>query len=159
MTAYVELPLDAVDQQACRVLAAGRCRLKLRTGGTTVAAFPTETDLARAIRQVTRQRLPFKLTAGLHRAVRHRDPATGFEHHGFLNVVLATAAALAGSPTSSIASILGIRSPVIVAAAMRRLSPGTARSVRRQFESFGTCSIDEPLGDLVALGLLAETRS
>jgi hypothetical protein len=45
-----------------------------------------------------------------------------------------------------------------VADAVRRLSPESTRSVRRQFESFGTCSIDEPLDDLTALGLLEEIR-
>ena len=42
-------------------------------------------------------RSPFKCTAGLHNAVRHRDPDTGFEHHGFLNVLLATRASLDGA--------------------------------------------------------------
>ena len=35
--------------------------------------------------------LPFKLTAGLHEAVRHTNAETGFTHHGFLNLVLAAA--------------------------------------------------------------------
>ena len=154
VTGYLELPTTPLDPAAYRVLADSRHHLKLRTGGTSAAAFPSEADLAQAIRCATRLRLRFKLTAGLHRAVRHDDPATGFEHHGFVNVVLATAAALAGRPTSSIASILAIRNSAAVAHAVRRLSPETAHAVRRQFESFGTCSIAEPLDDLTALGLL-----
>jgi hypothetical protein len=31
--------------------------------------------------------------------------------------------------------------------------------VRKQFRSFGTCSIAEPLGDLAALGLLSGTHA
>lgn len=154
VTGYLELPPTALDSAAYRVLADSRHHLKLRTGGTSADAFPNEADLARAIRCATRVRLPFKLTAGLHHAVRHDDPATGFEHHGFVNVVLATAAALTGRPTSSIASILAIRNSAAVADAVRRLSAETAHAVRRQFESFGTCSIAEPLDDLTALGLL-----
>ena len=40
---------------------------------------------------------PFKCTAGLHNAVRHRAADTGFEHHGFLNVLLATRQAFDGA--------------------------------------------------------------
>ncbi|MEU3889697.1 hypothetical protein [Streptomyces sp. NPDC029041] len=157
-TGYLEVPVGEVDHALCRSLALTRHRLKLRTGGTTATAFPTENELAAAIGHATLNRLSFKLTAGLHHAVRHRDPVTGFEHHGFLNVLLATSAVLAGSPASSVASILADRNPASVAEAFRRLDAETTHSVRRQFESFGTCSIDEPLDDLTALGLIEETR-
>jgi hypothetical protein len=157
-TAYVELPLSALDDATCRLLAQRPHRLKMRTGGTTADAFPTDAELARALRQAVGSRLPFKLTAGLHHAVRHRDPETGFEHHGFLNVVLATAAALDGSDADAVEAALARRDPEHVASEVRRLDPGRACAVRQRFLSFGTCSIDEPLHDLTTLGLLQEAQ-
>ena len=55
--------------------------------------------------------MPFKCTAGLHHAVRHRAADTGFEHHGFLNVLLAVAAALTGEDAGEVAAELADPTP------------------------------------------------
>ena len=44
-------------------------------------------DVHRSAASTARSR--FKCTAGLHHAVRNTDPDTGFEQHGFLNILLA----------------------------------------------------------------------
>ncbi len=128
--------------------------LKLRTGGETPGAFPDEATLASALEAALQQGLRFKLTAGLHHAVRHTDPATGFEHHGFLNVVLATHAALTGS--ADVAEALHLRDAAVVAAGIADLDEAERGAVRSRFLSFGTCSITEPIDDLRLLGLLDE---
>ena len=127
--------------------------LKLRTGGETVDAFPDDALLADALDAAVQQDLRFKLTAGLHHAVRHTDASTGFEHHGFLNVVLAVHAALAGAG-DDIATILGERDASLIAASVSRLDEAECGQIRSQFLSFGTCSITDPIDDLRHLGLL-----
>jgi hypothetical protein len=154
VTAFVELPWSAIDHHACTRLAAGWHHLKIRTGGASAASFPSEALLARIIICSVQHDLPFKLTAGLHDAVRHRDPVTAFEHHGFLNVIAATAGALAGNNVHTVQSLLATQDPEHLADLVRRLEPAVARTVRRQFVSFGTCNIDEPLQDLVKLRLI-----
>ncbi|MGI9084350.1 MAG: hypothetical protein ACR2FE_03570 [Aeromicrobium sp.] len=124
--------------------------LKLRTGGETPDAFPDESRLAAALAQGLR----FKLTAGLHGAVRHTDPETGFEHHGFLNVVLAVHAAMTGS--DDLVARLAERDASVVAAAVAGLDEHARGMVRSRFLSFGTCSITDPIDDLRKLGLLEE---
>jgi hypothetical protein len=128
--------------------------VKLRTGGTTANAFPDEETLGSAIAGCVRAGRVFKCTAGLHAALRHRDPATGLEQHGFLNVMLAAHAALGGADGAAVAEILARRDAAEVVDPIRHWDAATAREVRRTFASFGTCSIDEPLADLTTLGLL-----
>ncbi len=128
--------------------------LKLRTGGHTADAFPSDGRLASALTDALEHDLRFKLTAGLHNAVRHTDPATGFEHQGFLNVVLAVNAVLSGSSDDVAAAILAERDPSVVAARVSDLDEAARGHVRSRFLSFGTCSISEPLDDLRGLGLL-----
>jgi hypothetical protein len=128
--------------------------LKLRTGGETADAFPDDAQLASALTDALEQDLRFKLTAGLHQAVRHTDPATGFEHQGFLNVVLAVHAVLSGSSDDVAAAILAERDASVVAAAVSDLDEAARGHVRSRFLSFGTCSITEPIDDLRGLGLL-----
>nr|BFE70363.1 hypothetical protein GCM10020092_036640 [Actinoplanes digitatis] len=97
--------------------------------------------------------LAYKLTAGLHDPIRHRDPATGFEHHGYLNVLLATARALTGGAVdAALADHDGAR----VAAAVAAIDDPLAERVRHHFVSFGTCSITEPVDGLLRHGLLPE---
>ncbi len=128
--------------------------LKLRTGGQTSDAFPSEERLAHALDTCLGQGGEFKLTAGLHNAVRHTDPATGFEHHGFLNIILAVHAALDAASPAKVAAILAEREPNIVANHIAALSGPDVDRIRRHFRSFGTCSTNEPLDDLVELGLI-----
>jgi hypothetical protein len=140
--------LDLVDQRGYRP--------KLRTGGVSPESFPGEELLAGCLMAVAGRRIPFKCTAGLHHAVRSTDQATGLEQHGFLNVMVAVGAAADDAESDEIAAILGERHPPSVAAAVRALDEETAGQIRWLFTSFGTCSTDEPVADLVSLGLLSQ---
>jgi hypothetical protein len=155
-SAFLEIPVTQVDATALRVVGEHRYLVKLRTGGVTASAFPDEAALARALGLLIAERQAFKCTAGLHHAVRHRAADTGFEHHGFLNVLLAVAAALRGADDAEVASRLGDQDQARVAAGVAALDPDEAADVRSLFTSFGTCSTDEPLTDLVTLGLVSE---
>ncbi len=157
---YIEIPLPALgDPAAAGPLLATTdghgYRPKLRTGGTVAEAFPDEATLAACLVAVAGRRIPFKCTAGLHHAVRHTAADTGFEHHGFLNVLLATGAAAAGAEAGEVAGLLAERDPGRVAAAVKALDEDAAGQIRWLFTSFGTCSVDEPVADLVSLGLLS----
>ncbi|MEV7771066.1 hypothetical protein [Kitasatospora sp. NPDC086791] len=153
--AAVELPrellrgddLDAVLD----VLVDSPYRAKFRTGGLVAEAFPDEAELAAFLTGCARRGLPYKCTAGLHNAVRHTDPETGFEHHGFLNVLLA---AQETDPAAAEA-VLAERDGEVLAKAVRALTDRQVTVIRNSFTAFGTCSIAEPLGDLAALGLLS----
>ncbi|MER8182274.1 hypothetical protein [Kitasatospora sp. NPDC094015] len=149
--AAVELPRGDGLPAALDVLAGTPYRAKFRTGGLAAGAFPTETELAGFLAGCAERALPYKCTAGLHHAVRHTDPATGFEHHGFLNVLLA---AVAGPDEKLAAEALAERSGALLAAAAHDLTDDQVRQARERFTAFGTCSIVEPLEDLAALGLL-----
>ncbi|MBV2156360.1 hypothetical protein [Kitasatospora sp. SUK 42] len=153
--AAVELPrellrgdgLDAVLD----VLVDSPYRAKFRTGGLAAEAFPDEEELAAFLTGCARRGLPYKCTAGLHNAVRHTDPRTGFEHHGFLNVLLAAQE----TDLRAAAAILAERDGEVLAKAARTLTDRQVTVIRNSFTAFGTCSIAEPLGDLAALGLLS----
>lgn len=145
---YIELPWGAQPD-----LPPGTA-LKLRTGGETTDAFPTEDQLAHALGYCVGQDIRFKLTAGLHNAIRHTDPVTGFEHHGFLNVLLATRASLDGASTIEVAALLDQSQRTVVTNLLDEAGPDLLVSVRRWFTSFGSCSVLDPLGDLIDLGLL-----
>jgi hypothetical protein len=129
---------------------------KFRTGGTTAAAFPSTEELAGFIRQAVDVDATFKLTAGLHTAVRGADEPTGAVHHGVLNVIAAVRAALNGAETFDLAAVLGETVPARLASATRRMSDADAAVVRAFFASFGCCGVVDPIEDLVDLGLLEE---
>ncbi|MEV6302553.1 hypothetical protein AB0M02_24280 [Actinoplanes sp. NPDC051861] len=150
---YVELPCAEITVPRAAALAAQDLRLKIRTGGVRAEAFPSEPELAGALWSAVRGGLAFKLTAGLHDPVRHRDPVTGFEHHGFLNVLLATARALQGY---DIERTLADQDTERVVRAVAALDEPFAGLIRRHFVSFGTCSITEPVDGLLSHGLLPE---
>lgn len=147
---YVELPHVANSRlwlESADVVAEHEFRLKFRTGGLEAELFPPPHALGKWIDAALDRETPFKCTAGLHNAVAHTEPATGFEHHGFLNVLAATEATLAGGDA---AAVLAERDPATIVDLVDRAPAST----RRWFTSFGTCSVLEPIEDLVNLGLL-----
>ncbi len=127
---------------------------KYRTGGTTADAFPSDTALADIIVEAAQVGAPLKFTAGLHSAVRFPDPATGFQHHGFLNLMAATLQARSGAGCAAVLAALRERDSAAVAAEVESWTATEVRDVRRGFVSFGCCGVDEPVADLLALGLL-----
>jgi hypothetical protein len=155
---FIEVPRGDARAAVLDVLAGTGYHAKLRTGGTEAATFPTASELADAIVGCLGRALAFKCTAGLHHAVRHTAADTGFEHHGFLNVLAATAAADAGADAGNVARILDERSSGALCAAICGLAHEEVLGVRRWFLSFGTCSVAEPLDDLLALGLVTPNR-
>jgi len=144
---YAEIPFgdDALDA----VRATGFTP-KFRTGGLAAEFFPSPETLAAAIVGCRVRGLQFKLTAGLHGAVRHRDPETGFDHHGFLNVLVAANEAASGASVESLTEVLASTDADDLAARARRV----LNRPRALWTGFGSCSIDEPLDDLAKLGLL-----
>lgn len=141
--------LAALDQ-----IAATDHRVKLRTGGVDADAFPSARELATCIGAALDRELKFKCTAGLHHAVRHRDPDTGFEHHGFLNVLVATRVSLDGAGVADVAAVLNETDPTVLTGSTDEAGLGGAH---RWFTSFGSCSVLDPVDDLTALAIL-ETR-
>jgi hypothetical protein len=152
---FVELPQADPSygwEAAADEVASAELRLKLRTGGLEAHLFPTADRLAAWIDAALDRELPFKCTAGLHHAVRHTSPE-GFEQHGFVNVLLATVRAFDGASREETVATLEERD-----AARLPVTEQDVVRARRWFTSFGTCSVDEPLADLLALDLLELPR-
>lgn len=152
---YAEVPLtwgllDALDTLAGERAAGARVAPKFRTGGLAAELFPTPVELAAVICACRDRELPFKLTAGLHHALRHTDPETGFTHHGFLNVLAGCLAAADGAEVADVAETLGATDPLPVVEVVR----GRLAEPRPLWTGFGSCSVADPLTDLTGLGLI-----
>jgi hypothetical protein len=151
---YVELPQTDPTADwlaAADAVAEAEHHLKLRTGGVEAHLFPTAATVAGWIDAALDRETSFKCTAGLHHAVRHRDHETGFEHLGFLNVLLATRVAFDGGSVADVTRVLDDHYTNDLVAMARQSDLDGAR---RWFMSFGSCSVTEPVDDLVGLGLL-----
>jgi hypothetical protein len=141
---YFELDTGVVPSFAAGLVQSGS-RLKIRCG----PAAPTVDSLAAAIRACREHSLPFKATAGLHRAVRREG------QHGFVNLLAAAAfgdeeAALAEEDAEAFRT-----DDDVFRWRDRTASVADVERARGLFVAFGSCSFDEPVDDLRALGLLA----
>jgi hypothetical protein len=154
LAVFVETGTGPGREQALDLLAGRGLRAKVRCGGVCLELFPAAPDLCRFILGAAGRGLPFKATAGLHHAVGYRDGATGLEHFGFLNVLLAVAEAQAGLDPRQLEDTLNSRDARAVADRAAALDTVAATAVRAAFRSFGSCSTREPLEDLAALGLI-----
>lgn len=155
LAVYAEIPLTFGLTGALDTLAAARAdglpvAAKFRTGGLAAELFPTPVELAAVICACRDRGLPFKLTAGLHHALRHLDPETGFTHHGFGNVLAAALAAAEGAEVDAVAALLAATDPRPLVERTR----ARCDEERPLWVGFGSCSILEPLTDLIRLGLV-----
>jgi len=156
VTGYAEIPLSTGLQNALDTVAQARANgstvaAKFRTGGLAAELFPTPIELAAVICACRDRGVPFKLTAGLHNAVRHVDPETGFVHHGFINVLAGVLAAVRDeAEVADVAEVLATTDPLPLVEVAR----GQMEIDRPLWVGFGSCSIDEPLADLSRLGLM-----
>lgn len=156
---FVEVPRDDRRPAILAAMAGTPYSAKFRTGGIVAAAYPDEAELAAAIHTVATSGVRFKATAGLHHAIRNTDPDTGFEQHGFLNVMLATHRATGGASVEEVAATLADRDGTALAGALAGLSAEAVDALRANFRSFGTCSISDPLTELVGLGLVPRSST
>lgn len=148
---WVEIPTALVTADIVRKLRHMGAGLKYRTGGDREELFPAPQDLITVLRTAIDAALPFKLTAGLHRALRYRDEKTSRLHFGFLNIAAAVATLRAGKGEAEALSVLegDDAAPLIHALQI-------GGNWRDSFRSFSTCNVVEPLNTLIDLDVLAE---
>jgi hypothetical protein len=127
---------------------------KVRCGGARADLFPSSEELAAFVCACFENAVPFKATAGLHSAVRHRDERTGFMHHGFLNLLVGAVRAASRASVDEVAAVLASTDGSALAAAARRVSGRELVLTRAMFRAYGSCSTSEPREEAAALGLL-----
>ncbi len=140
---------------AANVVAEAELCLKFRTGGLEPDMSPTAGTLADWIDAALDRETPFKCTAGLHHALRHTSDE-GFEQHRFVNVLLATRLAFDGAANDEVTGTLEERGRDAVLALWDGQDSDALARTRRWFTSYGSCSVREPLDELLDLGLLEE---
>jgi hypothetical protein len=159
LATYCEAPIDAIQGAFAKV----------RTGGLTPEAIPPSGLLADFMCAAAARRLPFKATAGLHHPIRSLRPLTYTPDspratmHGFVNVFAAAVFAWQGAEREAVIDVLNDTEPRSfrfledeLRWRNRTVSTAGVESARRDFaHSFGSCSFEEPIADLRALGWLA----
>jgi hypothetical protein len=166
LPAYLEMPrgprFSEVLPGAMFALARHGMRGKIRCGGVTADFVPPPDEIASFVRAAADERVAYKATAGLHHPVRHFNEASGFEMHGFLNLLAAALFAQAGAGVDDLAAIVAEERPDAFAfdnegmrcAGRRATIDEIARMRREALVGYGSCSFSEPTDDLVALDVL-----
>ena len=159
--------MEAIQPDLLRAVSDAGARLKLRMGGVTPEAFPSAAAVARAVESAVRAGVRFKATAGLHHPIRsfHRltyakDSPAGMMH-GFINLIGAVALIHCGAAAAEAERVLDEQDPNAWSLTPQGLAwrsfswtAVTLAKVREKFVSFGSCSFEEPMRDLEALGWL-----
>lgn len=127
------------------------CWPKLSSGGPTAESFPSIDVVAEFLTVACTLPVPFKTTSGMPHPVRHTDPETGFVHHGFLNLLVATGRSLSGQ---DVRAALASTDRDALAEEAGAFSEDAAKAVRSVFASYGACSPNDPINALIDLELL-----
>jgi hypothetical protein len=169
--AFIELPIvDGWEQGLRHAVAAlvevapgrGRVGAALRAGGADVASVASLEQAASFILACTEVGLPFRITAGSTRALRHHDPGRDVMQHGLLNLLAASALADAGRGRDVVEAVLDETDGTqlqLTASSLRwrgeRVGVGALKTMRAtRLVAVTSSSFDEPIADLVALGML-----
>jgi hypothetical protein len=156
---FVEIPYVPGWEKAVAVVEAAGYYGKLRTGGLEPVDTPPSDQLAHQLSVLIEADLPFKATAGLHHALAlpGSDPGRP-RQHGFLNLLVAVEALVDGGSESEAADLLGESGRQSVLDHVGAWNDTQASRIRRRFRSFGCCGVLDPINDLVALELIAESH-
>jgi hypothetical protein len=165
---FVELPLlDDPRAMLLEIRTAGAWA-KMRTGGVSADAFPSAREVGRFIARAAELFVPFKATAGLHHPVCGDYPLTyeeGAPHarmFGFLNIFVAAVFAQLHLHERVLTEIVSEEEPTAFRFGDDGLEwrgrTATARQITSARSSlglaFGSCSFQEPVEGLRAIGLL-----
>jgi hypothetical protein len=164
---FFEMSLDHDIRGLLATLVGSDAGAKVRTGGIRPELYPSTAGLADFIIQCAKADVPFKATAGLHHPLRNHNDAVDAMQFGFLNVFLAALVAADAdgeltvdelSPLLTRGDLTGIEftgDGVTIDGQTYDLA--TIEDARIAFAlSFGSCSYDDPVNDLAALGLLSK---
>jgi hypothetical protein len=168
LTAYFEAPVNGVSAPTLDAIAAVEARIKIRMGGPAAGAIPSPQATADMLAEIARRRLVFKATAGLHHPVRGRHPLMGSPEsptavmHGFMNLACAAAVLHFGGEAEEAREALEEEWPgawqvtgEAIAWQQDSWNADELREVRQKFfAGFGSCSFEEPMQELEALGWL-----
>lgn len=165
---YFEVPVESPNLAALDAASSAGARIKLRMGGVVASAFPSPHAVVTMLRALAGRPLAFKATAGLHHPLRSQHPFTYAPAspvgamHGFLNLFCAAALIYLGGDEEEAVALLNESDPAAwhvsaesIACRSFRVSTQQIRGMRQRFFlSFGSCSFEEPIADLEALGWL-----
>ena len=169
LTAFFEISTGDNFADLITTLSIKRQRAKIRTGGTTREDFPHSRDIIRFVRTCMAANVPFKATAGLHHPLRCFKPLTYAEDapqgtmHGFLNMLMMTGFARESFRTSLLEELMEEEFEEVFRFSelgvqwrdQHVITLTHINSLRTcGMQSFGSCSFDEPIADLQAMGLL-----
>lgn len=166
--AFFEIPVNEDLQPYLAVIKHPQASAKIRTGGITVEAIPSTTQLLSCILALAETQIAFKATAGLHHALPGNycltyevdSPSTLM--HGFLNVAVMAALVYCQKVTAQAAlEVLQSDSESFhftndsIIWRDRHLNITEIEQARQNFfRSFGSCSFQEPVDNLKELKLL-----
>ena len=170
---FVEIPLDTTRDTWLDIVAEAGCGAKVRTGGTHRRPLPVTCVARRLPAACAHRGLPVKATAGLHHAMRDAyrltydaGSPTGVMH-GFLNLLVAALLLRTGAGTTADAQrALEARDPREFSLDEHGIgweghafsADACADTRTHLLRSVGSCSFEEPLADLRALGWLPPER-
>ena len=164
---YVEFPPAKVVEML-PLLARSGARAKIRMGGLTPETIPDCATVAQFLIACADAQVPFKATAGLHHAIRdnysltYEADSSSATMHGFVNVFLAAAQAWIGKEEAAVIATLEEDSPKEfhftegnICWHKDALTISQIGTMRRDFGiDFGSCSFEEPIDEVRALGWL-----
>jgi hypothetical protein len=171
--AFIEIPWDADPRGLVASIGgdtSSGAGAKIRTGHVNPQLIPPIENLARFIDTCAQAGVPFKATAGLHHPIRaeykltYEPDAATATMHGYLNVFIASALAHAKRISrEEIEAVLAETDPSSftfndesIRWRDHELTSDQIVAARERFAgSFGSCSFDEPTGELDDLGLMS----
>lgn len=168
LTTFIEIPFDQPGIAALDAISNSGMRAKIRMGGIVDGAFPPASIVIQMLIALAKLHLPFKATAGLHHPIRSSQPLTYDPHsakatmHGFLNLSCAAAVLYFNGTEKDAENILQDEDRTSWKVDEDRLNWRHLKWTRNQlstlrhefFMGVGSCSFEEPIHDLEALGWL-----